>query len=85
MADSWGRFWERLVVDAVAVVVLAFVIQGLWFGLSDLLVRWNVGEKGALEAASAKLGFAWLTGIVVGLGWSLKRALDARTGPRRAQ
>lgn len=84
MADSWDGFWERLVVGAVAVVVLAFGVQGLWFGLADLLVRWNVAEKAALTSASARLGYVWLTGLAVGLFLSFRRALQARKSPRRS-
>ncbi len=84
MADSWDGFWERLVVDALAVAVLAFAVQGLWFGLADLLVRWNVGEKSALVAASERLGTVWLAGIAVGLVLSARRALAARKSSRRS-
>jgi hypothetical protein len=84
VADSWDGFWERLVVDAVAVVVLAFTVQGLWFGLADLLVRWNVAEKSSLVAASARLGYVWVATIVAGLALSVWRALAARKSPRRS-
>ena len=83
--DPWGRFWERLVVDWVAVAVLGFCLQGLWFGFASFWAAQNPNMKPVLGSFSAKLGWPWIGAIVLGLGWGAKRAWDARkdAGRRR--
>ena len=81
--DPWTRFWERLIVDWVAVTVVAFGLQGLWFGFTTLWVSQAPDMKPALTGVSAKLGWPWLLAVAVGLVWGVKRALDAREAPSR--
>ena len=81
MNDSWGRFWERLVTEWVAIGVFGFVVQGLWFGLVSVLVESRPGMESGLLDVSAKLGVPWAVGILLGLAWSVKRAMDARNEP----
>ncbi len=78
MDDSWSRFWERLIADWVIVAVLAFMLQGLWFGVGRLLVAQSPDLEPTLVTFSARLGIPWLLAIVGGFIWGSKRALDAR-------
>ncbi len=81
--DSSSRFWERLIVDWVAVAVVGFGLQGLWFGFTSLWVSQNPEMKTSLVGFSAKLGWPWLAAVLVGFGWGLKRAWDAKQEPVR--
>jgi hypothetical protein len=81
--DPWGRFWERLVVDWVAVAVLGFGLQGLWFGFASFWAAQSPNMKPVLRTVSANLGWLWVAGIVGGLLWGAKRAWDARQDAAR--
>lgn len=95
MDDSSHRFWETLITDWVAVGVIAFGIQGLWFGLVAALVATAPDLRPGLDQASAVLfeltklseGQGWpaVLGVLAGLSIGVKRALDAREalGPGR--
>jgi len=72
--DSWNVFWERLIIDSVAVLVIAFLAQGIWFLGVDLLTRGNPGLEASLIRASARMGVPWVLGIAGGLGWAGWRA-----------
>ncbi len=74
MSDSWNAFWERLIIEGVMVLVAAFLIQGIWFLGTDLLVRWNPGFEAGLLRASARIGWAWAIGTMASLGWVVVRA-----------
>jgi hypothetical protein len=78
--DSWSRFWERLLVDWVAVAILGFTLQGVWFGAISFLMKQQPAWEAGLTGASAKLGIVWLLAIATGLAWGVKRAWDARLG-----
>ena len=80
MDDSWGRFWDRLVVDAVAVLVLGFVLQGLWFALGAAATGWRPDLEPALRKASERFLALWVAGMIAGMAWSVKRAWDERQG-----
>lgn len=81
--DPWARFWERLIVDWVAVAVIGFGLQGLWFGFTSLWVSASPDMKPVLVGASGKLGWPWLGALLVGFGWGVKRAFQARQDPLR--
>ena len=84
MDDPWGRFWERLVVDWVAVAVLGFGLQGLWFGLTSFLDGLSPELEPTLVKVSARLGVPWLVAVLLGFAWGVKRAWEARHDlPRR--
>lgn len=85
MPDSWSEFWERLLVDVVAVLILSFLLQGLWFFGVDLLKRMNPGLEPGLVRTSARLGTPWILAILFGIGWSAWRAwgISAETRFRR--
>lgn len=93
MDDSSSRFWERLTADWVAVLIAAFAIQGLWFGMVSLIVDADPGAAEGLGRASAFLfefpalkagqGLPWVLGILGGLVWGVKRALAAGEAPGR--
>jgi hypothetical protein len=72
--DSWNVFWERLIIDSVAVLMIAFLAQGIWFLGVDLLARGNPGLEASLIRASARMGVPWVLGIAGGLGWAGWRA-----------
>ncbi len=55
MDDSWVRFWERLILDWVAVAVGAFILQGLWFGVTSYLASVRPDLEPTLVTASARL------------------------------
>lgn len=76
--DSSSRFWERLIVDWVAVAVLGFGLQGLWFGFTNFLVSLNPDMKTELVGLSAKLGWPWMIAVVAGLAWGVWRAWGVR-------
>ena len=84
MSESWNVFWERLIVDSVAVLVMAFLAQGIWFLVVELLTRANPGLEASLIRASARMGVPWALGVFGGLGWAAWRAwrLSQET-PRR--
>ncbi len=82
MNESWGRFWDRLIVDAVAVLVLGFVLQGLWFAGGAAAVQWRPDLDPAFRQASARFLGLWVAGLVAGLLWGVKRAWGERqSGP----
>jgi len=72
--DSWSVFWERLIVDCVAVLVIAFLVQGVWFLGVDLLTRASPGLEASLIRASSRIGIPWVLGILGGIGWASWRA-----------
>jgi hypothetical protein len=74
LTDSWNAFWERLIIDGVAVLVGSFLLQGVWFFLVDLLVRWNPGFEPALLQTSSRIGWAWLICTAGMLFWVGVRA-----------
>jgi hypothetical protein len=74
LTDSWNVFWERLIIEGVAVLVGSFLLQGVWFFLVDLLVRWNPGFEPALLQASSRIGWAWLICTLGALFWVGVRA-----------
>jgi len=76
--EETGRFWERLVVDAVAVVVLGFVLQGLWFAGTAALADWRPDLELALRKASERFLAAWIVLMLAGLGWAARRAWVSR-------
>ena len=82
MDDSWSRFWDRLVVDWVAVVVGAFVLQGLWFALVAALTACQPDLQDPLATTTTRLGLPWGLIAIVGLTWGVIRALEAKNGPR---
>ncbi len=78
MDDSKSRFWEQLIADWVIVAVLAFMLQGLWFGAGRLLVAQSPGLESTLDTFSARLGVPWLLAIAGGFTWGAFRAFAAR-------
>ena len=82
MDDSWSRFWDRLVVDWVAVVVGAFVLQGLWFAMVSALTGYQPDLEGTLATTTSRLALPWGLVTAVGLTWGVIRAMEARSGPR---
>lgn len=78
--DSWGRFWERLIIDAVAVLVVGFVFQGLWFAAGHAVTGWRPDLEPAFRKASERFLALWILGMLVGLGLGVKRAWVARSG-----
>jgi hypothetical protein len=74
LPDSWNEFWERLLVDSVAVLIFAFLIQGLWFLVVDLVVQGNPQLEAPLIRASSRLGVPWVLGMMAGVGWGVWRA-----------
>ena len=74
MSDSWNVFWERLIVDSVAVLVMAFLAQGIWFLGVELLTQMNPGLEASLIRTSARMGVPWVLAILGGLGWAGWRA-----------
>jgi hypothetical protein len=78
VGDSWGRFWERLIVDAVAVLVLGFVLQGLWFAAGAAATHWRPDLEPALRKASGRFLAVWIVGQALGLAWSFMRAWSAK-------
>jgi hypothetical protein len=93
--DPTERFWDTLIADWVAVGVLAFGAQGLWFGLVAALAAAAPDLKPGLDSASAVLfeltklseGQGWpaVLGVLAGLLVGVKRALDARSGVATAR
>jgi hypothetical protein len=74
LPDSWNVFWERLIVDCVAVLVFAFLAQGIWFLGVDLLTRASPGLDASLIRASSRIGVPWVLAILGGVGWAAWRA-----------
>jgi len=82
--DSWNVFWERLIIDSVAVLVMAFLAQGIWFLGVELLTRTNPALEASLIRASARMGVPWTLGLLGGLAWAAWRAWKIREElPRR--
>ncbi len=79
MADSSARFWDRLIVDGVAVLVIAFVFQGLWFAGGNAVTEWRPDLEPAVRKVSERFLALWVLGILLGLAWSVKRASAAKT------
>ncbi len=67
----------------MAVAVLGFGLQGLWFGLTAYWVDFAPDMKPTLVDVSSKLGWFWSLGILGGLGWGVWRARNARLEPAR--
>lgn len=80
MDDSWGRFWERLIIDAVGVLVVGFVLQGLWFAAGSAVTGWKPDLEPAFRKASERFLAIWLVALAVGLVVGVKRAWAARQG-----
>ena len=78
--ETGGRFWDRLVVDAVAVLVLGFVAQGIWFGLTAAVTGWRPDLEPALRKASERFLALWVVGMVAGVAWGVKKAWDEQQG-----
>lgn len=78
MEDRQGRFWERLIVDAVAVLVLGFALQGLWFAAGAALTDWRPDLEPAFRKASGRFLALWIAAVGVGLAWGVRRAWSAR-------
>ena len=81
MDDSRSRFWEQLIVDWVSVVVLAFLLQGLWFGLGAFLGGWQPSWRPGFSSASQGFLGLWLALLIVGLLAGYFRARKARIVP----
>jgi len=79
--DSRSRFWEQLISDWVAVVVLAFLLQGLWFGLGAFLGGWKPAWTPGFSNASQGFLGLWLALVIVGLWVGYYRARKARIVP----
>lgn len=78
MDESAGRFWNRLIVDAVAVLVLGFVLQGLWFALGAAVTGWRPDLEVPFRKASERFLALWVAGMIAGTAWGVKRAWDER-------
>lgn len=78
MEDRQGRFWERLVVDGVAVLVLGFVLQGLWFAATAAVTDWRPDLEPAFRRASGRFLLLWIVAMGLGLLWAGLRARDSR-------
>jgi hypothetical protein len=76
--DSWGRFWERLIIDAVAVLVIGFALQGLWFAAGGALTGWRPDLTPGFQKASERFLALWIAVLVIGLGVGVKRAWAAK-------
>jgi hypothetical protein len=80
--ESWGRFWDRLIVDVVAVLVFGFVLQGLWFALGAAATDWRPDLDPTFRKASERFLGLWVAGLLAGLLWSVKRAWgEKHAGP----
>ncbi|MCA9752213.1 MAG: hypothetical protein R3B81_09960 [bacterium] len=79
MDDSWGTFWERLIVGWVGVLVVGFALQGLWFGLVAALEAWKPVWEPSLADASGWVLRLWVVGLIVAAGWQGFFALSARS------
>ena len=82
MDDSWSRFWDRLIVDWVAVVVGAFVLQGIWFAAVAALTGYQPDLEPTLAATTGRLALPWGLVAAVGLTWGVIRAVEAKGGSR---
>ena len=80
MDDSWGRFWERLIIDAVGILVVGFVLQGLWFAAGHAVTGWRPDLEPAFRKASARFLALRLCGLLVGFVFGVKRAWTTRSG-----
>jgi threonine/homoserine/homoserine lactone efflux protein len=78
VVDSLGRFWERLIVDTVGVVVVGFVLQGLWFAAGNAVTGWRPEFEPAYQKVSERFLALWVLGLGVGLAWGVRRAWSAR-------
>jgi hypothetical protein len=85
--ESWSRFWDHLIGNFVAILVLAFGIQGLWFGLVRVVAGPGTDAGGLLGRVSELFfvpfhGGGWPSAggaaVILGLLWAVKRAIDAR-------
>jgi hypothetical protein len=83
LPDLSNAFWERLIIDGVSVLVVSFLVQGLWFLGTDLLVGWNPGFEPALLRTSARLGWVWAIGTLAAIGWVMVRARNLEVSPSR--
>ncbi|GJM44383.1 MAG: hypothetical protein DHS20C21_12250 [Gemmatimonadota bacterium] len=82
MDDSWSRFWDRLIVDWVVVVVGAFVLQGVWFALVAVLTDYQPDLQGTLSTTTGRLALPWGLVTLVGMTWGVIRAFEAKGGQR---
>ncbi|MFN8179136.1 MAG: hypothetical protein U0167_14495 [bacterium] len=78
MDDSWGKFWERLIIDAVAVLVVGFALQGLWFAAGAAVTGWRPDLTAGFQKASERFLAVWIAVLVVGLFAGVKRAWTAK-------
>lgn len=78
MDDSWGRFWERLIVDAVSVLVVAFVLQGVWFAVGTVVSDWRPELEPGFRRISGGFLALWIVGVAAGLLGGVKRAWSAK-------
>lgn len=78
MDDSWGKFWERLIVDAVAVLVLGFVLQGLWFAAGTAITDWRPELASGFRKVSGQFLALWIAATLAGLVVAVKRAWSAK-------
>lgn len=82
MSERSGAFWDRLIVDWVAVVVGAFVLQGFWFTLLSAIPASQADLAQTMSGVTSKLFIPWGIAILGGLTWSVFRAVDALNGKR---
>jgi hypothetical protein len=78
VADSSARFWDRLIVDGVALLTIAFVLQGLWFAGGSAVSDWRPDLEPAVRRVSERFLALWVVGLGVGFIWGVKRAWEAR-------
>ena len=79
LEDSAGGFWETLIADWVTATMFAFILQGVWFGLTAFLAAQRPEWEAGITSASGSFLTIWVLGLFAGLGWGVKRALDARS------
>jgi hypothetical protein len=83
LQEPWNRFWERLIVESVGILVLLFVLQGVWFGLVTALEAWKPVWEGSLNTASRRFMVLWFLAVAGGMVTVTVRALGARMHPGR--
>ena len=78
MSESWARFWDRLIVDGVTVLVVAFVLQGVWFAGGNAVTDWRPDLEPTVQRVSERFLALWVVALLGGLAWGVKRAMAAR-------